>query len=330
MGTKSNTTSSVININGGNNSTFQEREKILLVQAHEAGQVLDEEELAFLADSGVVESQDTQTIITHNAAFQTDDLDAFNLDCDEAPGAKATLMAYLSIYDSYIIFEVTISDTTQDNSVIDNCAQEMYYYEQPAFDLASDIEITSDSNIISYDQYLKETESAVVQYTTSIEQQNAEIMSVFDEITHRVAKCNAESIKNKNEQESLTAKLERYKEMVRIFKERQKVDLNDHEKYIDSQMNDMILNKNAKFAAFQKEINTLKFIRSIHVKENESLMTTIDKAQRIKPTLYDGVVISKKHDVISVVDYEETLILADDVEVAKTSQEVLQSPRQCT
>ncbi|GJV80091.1 hypothetical protein Tco_1515961 [Tanacetum coccineum] len=293
-------------------------EKILLVQAHEAGQVLDEEELAFLADSGVVESQDTQTIITHNAAFQTDDLDAFNLDCDEAPGAKATLMAYLSIYDSYIIFEVTISDTTQDNSVIDNCAQEMYYYEQPAFDLASDIEITSDSNIISYDQYLKETESAVVQYTTSIEQQNAEIMSVFDEITHRVAKCNAESIKNKNEQESLTAKLERYKEMVRIFKERQKVDLNDHEKYIDSQMNDMILNKNAKFAAFQKEINTLKFIRSIH------------KAQRIKPTLYDGVVISKKHDVIYVVDYEETLILADDVEVAKTSQEVLQSPRQCT
>ncbi|GKB87114.1 hypothetical protein Tco_0959386 [Tanacetum coccineum] len=37
----------------------------------------------------------------------------------------------------------------------------------------------------------------------------------------------------------------------------------------------------------------------------------LNKAQRIKPTLYDGIVISKKHDVISVVDFEETLILAD-------------------
>ncbi|GKB49015.1 zf-CCHC domain-containing protein [Tanacetum coccineum] len=34
----------------------------------------------------------------------------------------------------------------------------------------------------------------------------------------------------------------------------------------------------------------------------------LKKAQRIKPTLYDGNVISKKHDVISMVDEEETLI----------------------
>ncbi|GKB01477.1 hypothetical protein Tco_0829521 [Tanacetum coccineum] len=36
------------------------------------------------------------------------------------------------------------------------------------------------------------------------------------------------------------------------------------------------------------------------------------KAQRIKPTLYDGIVISKKHDVISVVDEKETLILEEE------------------
>ncbi|GJQ92578.1 hypothetical protein Tco_0003717 [Tanacetum coccineum] len=35
----------------------------------------------------------------------------------------------------------------------------------------------------------------------------------------------------------------------------------------------------------------------------------LKKALRIKPTLYDGSVISKKHDVIFVVDKEETLIL---------------------
>ncbi|GJV15996.1 hypothetical protein Tco_1361319 [Tanacetum coccineum] len=38
----------------------------------------------------------------------------------------------------------------------------------------------------------------------------------------------------------------------------------------------------------------------------------LKKAQRIKPTLYDDIAISKKHDVISLVDEEETLILEED------------------
>ncbi|GJZ48647.1 hypothetical protein Tco_0602479 [Tanacetum coccineum] len=37
----------------------------------------------------------------------------------------------------------------------------------------------------------------------------------------------------------------------------------------------------------------------------------LKKAQWIKPTLYDGCVISEKHDVIPVVDDEETLILEE-------------------
>ncbi|GJR92490.1 hypothetical protein Tco_0264664 [Tanacetum coccineum] len=38
----------------------------------------------------------------------------------------------------------------------------------------------------------------------------------------------------------------------------------------------------------------------------------LKKAQRIQPTLYDGSVIAKKHDVISVIDDEETLILEEE------------------
>nr|GEZ30155.1 integrase, catalytic region, zinc finger, CCHC-type, peptidase aspartic, catalytic [Tanacetum cinerariifolium] len=70
--------------------------------------MLDEEELAFLADLEAIESQDTQTTMTHNAAFQTDDLDAFDLDYDEAAGAKAVLMANLSNYNSDIIYELDL------------------------------------------------------------------------------------------------------------------------------------------------------------------------------------------------------------------------------
>nr|GEW52623.1 hypothetical protein [Tanacetum cinerariifolium] len=81
-----------------------------------------EEELAFLADSGIVEAQTTQTVITHNAAYQADDLDSYDSDCDEINNAKVALMANLSHYGS------------------DNLAE-------------SETEITSDSNIIPYSQY---------------------------------------------------------------------------------------------------------------------------------------------------------------------------------
>nr|GFC90501.1 hypothetical protein [Tanacetum cinerariifolium] len=59
------------------------KEKVLLVQAQAHGQILNEEELAFLADPDIPEGQATQTVITHNDAYQADDLDAYDSDCDE-------------------------------------------------------------------------------------------------------------------------------------------------------------------------------------------------------------------------------------------------------
>ncbi|GKA02179.1 integrase, catalytic region, zinc finger, CCHC-type containing protein [Tanacetum coccineum] len=56
------------------NSTWFKK-KMLLVQAQESGQELDEKQLAFLADPEVADSQDTQTTIPHNDAFQIDGLD---------------------------------------------------------------------------------------------------------------------------------------------------------------------------------------------------------------------------------------------------------------
>ncbi|GKA41615.1 hypothetical protein Tco_0734275, partial [Tanacetum coccineum] len=64
------------------------KDKVLLVQAQANGQILHEEELAFLADPGIAEGQATQTIITHNAAYQADDLDAYDSNCDELNTTK--------------------------------------------------------------------------------------------------------------------------------------------------------------------------------------------------------------------------------------------------
>nr|GFD26506.1 hypothetical protein [Tanacetum cinerariifolium] len=54
------------------------KDKVLLVQAQANGQVLQEEELEFLADPGIQESSRNQMVITNNAAYQADDLDAYD------------------------------------------------------------------------------------------------------------------------------------------------------------------------------------------------------------------------------------------------------------
>nr|GEY84550.1 hypothetical protein [Tanacetum cinerariifolium] len=64
-----------------------------------------EEELDFLADPGTAESSSNQTIITTNAAYQADDLDAYDSGCDELNSAKVDLMANLSHYGSNTLAE---------------------------------------------------------------------------------------------------------------------------------------------------------------------------------------------------------------------------------
>ncbi|GKF73897.1 hypothetical protein Tco_0220229, partial [Tanacetum coccineum] len=81
------------------------KDKVLLVQAQANGQILHEEELAFLADPGIVEGQATQTVNTYNDAYQADDFDAYDSDCDELNTAKVALMANLSHYGSDALAE---------------------------------------------------------------------------------------------------------------------------------------------------------------------------------------------------------------------------------
>nr|GEU74563.1 hypothetical protein [Tanacetum cinerariifolium] len=46
------------------------------------------------------DSSSNQTVVTNNAAYQADDLDAYDSDCDEINSAKIALMANLSHYGS--------------------------------------------------------------------------------------------------------------------------------------------------------------------------------------------------------------------------------------
>nr|GEX22729.1 hypothetical protein [Tanacetum cinerariifolium] len=98
------------------------KDKVLLVQAQVNGQILHKEELAFLANPGILEVQATQTVITHNAAYQADDLDAYDSDCDELNTAKIPLMVNLSQYGSDVLAKVHTPDNI-DNSMINQVLQ---------------------------------------------------------------------------------------------------------------------------------------------------------------------------------------------------------------
>ncbi|GKB28676.1 hypothetical protein Tco_0868077 [Tanacetum coccineum] len=87
------------------------KEKAMLAEAQEAGQILNEEQLVFLANLGISDGQATQTTISNTVAFQTEDLDAYDYDCDDVSNAKTVLMANLSNYGSDVILEVSHSET---------------------------------------------------------------------------------------------------------------------------------------------------------------------------------------------------------------------------
>nr|GEU65774.1 hypothetical protein [Tanacetum cinerariifolium] len=142
------------------------KNKVLLVQAQANGQVLQEEELEYMADPGTTETSSNQYVVTNNAAYQADDLDAYDSDCDELNSAKIALMANLSHYGSNNLAEIN-----QDNKHVNEMLtaeleryknQERILKEQNNDDKASagyeqSLEIETLKHTLS--EHLKENES---------------------------------------------------------------------------------------------------------------------------------------------------------------------------
>ncbi|GJV67955.1 hypothetical protein Tco_1483464 [Tanacetum coccineum] len=123
--------------------------------------------------------------------FATDDRNVFDFDCADTPSAKAVLMANLSSYDSDVLLEVPFHDTNIENDMSCQSVQDTQCFEQPSFDNDTEIDITSDINILSYEQYLQETENPVVQSTSSPVQQDELLMFVIEEMSSQDAKLPA-------------------------------------------------------------------------------------------------------------------------------------------
>nr|GFA24193.1 hypothetical protein [Tanacetum cinerariifolium] len=73
-------------------------------------------QISFATDPRIPEGQATQIVITHNVAYQADDLDAYDSDCDELNITKVSLVANLSHYGSDALAKIDNPDNV--NNVV--------------------------------------------------------------------------------------------------------------------------------------------------------------------------------------------------------------------
>ncbi|GJZ06759.1 hypothetical protein Tco_0540552 [Tanacetum coccineum] len=171
-------------------------------------------------------------------------------------------------------------------------------------------EIHSDSNIISYSQYLIESQNVVVQDTNSSAQLDALILSVFKQLSHQVTNYNKVNNDNLIANESLSAELERYKERE---KEAKNIDteiaLEKKVKELDN-----IVYKMGQSSQTGHMLTKLQVFYDNNLKQALGFQNPfyLKKAQQIRPMLYDGNVIAKETNVISIADSEETLMLEEE------------------
>nr|GFA90618.1 hypothetical protein [Tanacetum cinerariifolium] len=171
------------------------KDKVLLVQAQANGQVLQEEELEFLADPGTAESSSNQTVVTNNAAYQADDLDAYDSDCDELNSAKIALIANSSHYGSD-----NLADVNNHDNMTNHFPQEMQ------------VPLTSEQSTIL-------TQSNTEINSTLLALHDDLILSVIKQLKTQVVNCIKINQDNKHVNELLTAELERYRNQERVLNE---------------------------------------------------------------------------------------------------------------
>ncbi|GJY48012.1 hypothetical protein Tco_0437968 [Tanacetum coccineum] len=146
-------------------------------------------------DNDVDEDVDEQPVqdlaLNVDNVFQANDCNAFDSDFDEAPTAQTMFMENISSadpgydeagpsYDSAILSEVHDNDHYQDAVCEHHEVHEMHDDVQPNYVVDSHADYTSDSNMIPYDQYVKDNAVLVIQSNVSSVPNDAYMMILND------------------------------------------------------------------------------------------------------------------------------------------------------
>nr|GFC55168.1 hypothetical protein [Tanacetum cinerariifolium] len=249
------------------------KDKVLVVQAQANRQILHEDELAFLADPGIIEAQTIQNVITHNVAYQVDDLDAYYFNCDEINNAKVALMAILSHYGFDDLAEINLDN----KSVNETLTADLERYKDQVRILKEgnnvDKVLDSCAQSVAIDN-LKQTLSEHLKEKESLKQTGTLLKNDFQK----------EELRNIDRELALEKQIKELNNIV--FKRNQ-----------STQSVHMLTKPQLFYDHTTKQ--ALGFQNSFYLK----------KAQQLEPKLYDGSVIQKTNAIV-ICDFEETLMLA--------------------
>nr|GEU48062.1 retrovirus-related Pol polyprotein from transposon TNT 1-94 [Tanacetum cinerariifolium] len=141
-----------------------------------------EEELEFLADPEIAETSSTQYTVTNNAAYQADDLDAYDSDCDELNSAKIALMANFVIEKSDAI---VIHDSEETLMLADESLQP----EEPILSSTTTIvEVSKElSKVSMVNSSLKKLKFHLASFDMVVKERST-TTAITEELDHRVTK----------------------------------------------------------------------------------------------------------------------------------------------
>nr|GFC26623.1 hypothetical protein [Tanacetum cinerariifolium] len=200
--------------------------------------------------------------------FQAEDYDAFDSDVDEAPTAQTMFMANFSStdpitdeaepsYDLDILSEVQDHDQYLD----DTCAyqEEHVMHDSVQLNLLVDLheDHTSISNMISYDQYVKDNDVSVV-HSNASSVLNDTFMMIYDDMYKPIAPSVSNSSRNAVVKNSLTAELATYREQVELYERRAKFELTECEQKVNEQLRLVISDRNFKEETLKRELHSIK------------------------------------------------------------------------
>nr|GEZ58205.1 hypothetical protein [Tanacetum cinerariifolium] len=181
-------------------------------------------------------------------------------------------------YDLDIISEVHDHDNYQDAVCELHGVHEMYDHVQPNYVVDSNVEYTSDSNMIPYDQCVKENEVPVVHSDVSSVPNDA-FMMIYNDM------CEPQSASNPSRntvvKNSLTAELATYKEQVELYERRAKFELTEREQKINEQLRLVISDRNFKEETLKKELHSIKLQLASTINHNKSMVKEYQEKDKI-------------------------------------------------
>nr|GFA42565.1 hypothetical protein [Tanacetum cinerariifolium] len=262
---------------------------MLLMQAQENRVALDAEQLLFLAggpdnafDDDVDEQPFQDLALNVDNVFQAKDYDAFDSDVDEAPTAQTMFMANLSSadpitdeagpsYDSDILSEVQDHDQYLD----DTCAYQEEHVRHDSVQLDHIVDLhadyTSVSNMILYDQYVKDNEVPVV-HSNASSVPNDTFMMIYNDMCKPSAPYVSNSLRNAVVKNSLTAERATYREQVELYERRAKFELTEREQKINEQLRLVISDRNFKEETLKRELHSTKLQLASTINRNKSMV----------------------------------------------------------